>query len=359
MKHWTSETEIDQKKILGWIGLAKPKYYDWKDRYGVENEHNGKTPRDFWLEEWEKSEIIEFFASNPLNGYRRLCYMMNDANILAVSPSTVRNVLKSAGLLDRRKFSPSRKGTGFDQPTRPHQHWHVDITYVNIAGTFYYLASVLDGYSRAILHWDIATSMRETDIEIIIQQAKEKYGPVSPRIISDNGPQFVAKDFKEFIRLSGMTHVRTSPFYPQSNGKIEAMHKSLKIECIRPKNPRSVDEARIALTEYIRQYNEVRLHSGIGYVAPFTKLAGKELEVFRQRDERIVKARLARKLKRQAARQGCVGSSEDATFRDEKSSPGGATSTVITLGVEPHGDEFITSGNLRLASEDRGSDTAA
>ena len=75
--------------------------------------------------------------------------------------------------------------------------------------------------------------MTETDVEIILQRAKEKFPDARPRIISDNGPQFIAKDFKEFIRLSGMTHVRTSPYYPQSNGKLERFHKTIKGECIR------------------------------------------------------------------------------------------------------------------------------
>jgi transposase InsO family protein len=94
--------------------------------------------------------------------------------------------------------------------------------------------SILDGFSRFLVHWDLRESMREADVEVILQRAKEKYPEAKPRIISDNGPQFIARDFKEFIRISGMTHVRTSPYYPQSNGKIERWHKSLKSECIRP-----------------------------------------------------------------------------------------------------------------------------
>ena len=74
--------------------------------------------------------------------------------------------------------------------------------------------------------------MRETDVEIVLQRAKEKYPLARPRIISDNGPQFMAKDFKEFIRVSGMAHVRTSVYYPQSNGKLERWHKTLKRECV-------------------------------------------------------------------------------------------------------------------------------
>jgi transposase InsO family protein len=94
---------------------------------------------------------------------------------------------------------------------------------------------------RFLVHWDLRESMRETDVEVILQRAKEKYLEAKPRIISDNGPQFIARDFKEFIRISGMTHVRTSPYYPQSNGKIERWHKSLKGECIRPGTPLSLE----------------------------------------------------------------------------------------------------------------------
>ena len=101
------------------------------------------------------------------------------------------------------------------------------------------------------MNWDIRESMTEADIEIVLQGATELYPEARPRIISDNGPQFIAKDFKEFIRISGMTHVRTSPFYPQSNGKIERWHKSLKGECIRPGTPLSLDDARRLVSGYV------------------------------------------------------------------------------------------------------------
>ena len=166
------------------------------------------------MELWEKEAIIDFHLKNPLEGYRRLTFMMLDADVVAVSPASVWRVLKQAGLLTRWKAKPSRKGTGFEQPLQPHQHWHIDVSYLNVCGTFYYLCSILDGYSRSIVHWDLRESMKETDIEVILERAKEKYPEAKPRIISDNGPQFIARDFKEFIRISGMTHVRTSPYYP-------------------------------------------------------------------------------------------------------------------------------------------------
>ncbi|MDN3513485.1 MAG: DDE-type integrase/transposase/recombinase [Candidatus Brocadia sp.] len=111
------------------------------------------------------------------------------------------------------------------------------MSYLNISGTYYYLCAVLDGYGRQIVPWEIRETMKETEVEIILERAKEKHPDVKPRIISDNGPQFIAKDFKEYIRISGMTHVKTSPFYPQSNGKIERWHKTIKQESIRPYCP--------------------------------------------------------------------------------------------------------------------------
>ncbi len=94
---------------------------------------------------------------------------------------------------------------------------------MNIGGTFYYLCSILDGASRYIVHWEIREAMKEADAEIVLQKAREKHPAARPRIISDNGPQFVAKEFKEFVRLWQTSHVFTSPHYPQSNGKLERL----------------------------------------------------------------------------------------------------------------------------------------
>ena len=210
------------------------------------------------------------------------------------------------------EFSPSTilnltaLGQGFKQPLKPHQHWHTDISYINIAGTFYYLCAVLDGYSRAVVHWEIREQMKERDVEIILQRAREAVPGAMPRVITDNGPQFLARDFKAFIKLSGMTHVRTSPFYPQSNGKIERWHQSLKKECIRPKSPVSLDDARQLVSRFVFEYNTKRLHSGIGYITPVDLLAGRAPAIFARRDARLAQAREHRKQLREAARQSAA-----------------------------------------------------
>jgi transposase InsO family protein len=299
VRRWSDRTEIPAKRFIAWLGIATGKFYQWHSRCGKVNEHNSWIPRDHWLEGWEKEAIIDFYAKHPLEGYRRLAFMMLDADIVHVSASSVYRVLAARRLLKRWGRAVSDKGTGFKQPLKAHEHWHVDISYLNIRGTFYYLCSVLDGASRFIVHWEIRTEMKEADVEIILQRARELYPEARPRIISDNGPQFIARDFKEFIRISGMTHVKTSPYYPQSNGKIERWHKSLKVECIRPMTPLSLEDARRVVGEYVDHYNKVRLHSSIGYITPADKLAGKEREIFESRDRKLEAARETRKARRQ------------------------------------------------------------
>ena len=302
VRTWADKTELAAKTLVGWIGIPRSKYYQWKDRYGQVNEHNAWVPRDHWLDEWEKRAIVHFHHENPLEGYRRLTYMMIDADIVAVSPSSVYRVLKTAGLLGRWNPKSSSKGTGFTQPIGPHEHWHIDVAHLNICGTFYYLCSVLDGFSRYVVHWEIRESMTEADVEIILQRAREKFPDAHPRIISDNGPQFVAKDFKEFIRLSGMTHVRTSPYYPQSNGKLERYHRTIKADGIRPNTPLSLDDARRIVANFVGHYNDVRLHSAIQYITPADKLAGRAEAILTARDAKLAAAREARKARRQRER---------------------------------------------------------
>ena len=127
-----------------------------------------------------------------------------------------------------------------------------------------------------------------------MQRAKEQFPEARPRIISDNGPQFIARDFKEFIRISGMTHVRTAPYYPQSNGKLERWNRSIKSECMRPGVPVSLEDAERLVTQYVQVYNEQRLHSAIGYITPKDMLKGRRNQIQAERDRKLEQARKKR-----------------------------------------------------------------
>jgi len=291
----STKTGYPISKALEKLDVRKPRFYDWKRRKGQENQHNGQIPKDTWILPEERTAILDFFSKNPLNGCRRLSYMMIDEDVAYVSGSTVHRVLKAEGLIDSQNSSSGKKGTGFVQPIKPHEQWHIDVSYINAGGTFYYLCSILDGHSRFIVHWDLKESMKENDVELIVQMARERFPDEKPRLISDNGPQFKAREFRAYIRFCGMEQTFTSPYYPQSNGKIERWHKELKQTCIRPKAPRTLEEAKECVEEFVEQYNYQRLHSSIGYVTPFDKLLGINDDLKRERAEKLEKARLHRK----------------------------------------------------------------
>ena len=303
VRHWSCRAELPAKQLLAWLGLRAGKFHHWQKRYGRPNNHNGRLPRDGWLTDTEKQAILDYQTRFPLEGYRRLAFMMLDDDVVAVSPSSIYRVLKQAGRLDRKWRKPSQKGLGFVQPLSAHEHWHVDVSYLNLGGTFYYLCSLLDGYSRYLVHWEIRASMTERDIETIVQRALEKFPTARPRIISDNGPQFIARDFKEFIRLTGITHVRTSPYYPQSNGKLERWHGTLKGERFRLAAPENVEAARRVVAAFVDHYNQVRLHSALGYLTPADKLAGLAEVIFAERDRKLEAARALRHQQQAALRR--------------------------------------------------------
>jgi transposase InsO family protein len=136
--------------------------------------------------------------------------------------------------------------------------------------------------------------MTDAEVETIIQRAREQYPDERPRIISDNGPQFIARDFKDFICICGVTHVKTSPCYPQSDGKMERWFKTLKGECIRVKTPLSLEDARRLVAAFVVYYNTVRLHSAIGYVTPADKLAGRAEQIWAERPRKLAAAQARR-----------------------------------------------------------------
>jgi putative transposase len=154
-RRWSDKTEIVAGRFIGWLDVADSKFYDWREGYGKVNEHNGLGSPGFLVGGLGEAGHHRFHLKNPLEGYRRLTFMMLDADIVAVSPTSVWRVLSQAGLLSKWNGKPSKKGTGFEQPLPAHQHWHIDVSYINVSGTFYYLCSILDGGSRYIVNWDL------------------------------------------------------------------------------------------------------------------------------------------------------------------------------------------------------------
>jgi transposase InsO family protein len=229
------------------------------------------------------------------DGYRRVAYKMLDLNIVAVSPSAVYRILKKAGLLNKWNTSKRNlKASGFIQPDYPHKHWHVDIKYLNFNGTFLFLISVLDGYSRYVVHHEVRHTINEYDVQLTIQKAKDKFPFARPRIITDNGSQFIAKEFKMFIKDAEFTHVKTSVNYPQANGKIERYHRTISEECLRIKAPHTLDGFKTYIEDYVNFYNTKRLHASLNYLTPEDYLSGRKQERIEQRELKLEKAEINR-----------------------------------------------------------------
>lgn len=256
------------------------------------------VPKSHWILPEEKTAVITFKKAHIELGYRYLTWLMIDLNIVYLSPASVLRILTEVGLnkIYHKAFVPKRKG--YIQPVRINQEWHIDISYINFRGTFLFLICVLDGFSRAILAWNICERMETIDVECVIYDAKEKWiGPddKEPRVISDNGPQFIAGEFKQFIKDCDLTHTRISVNHPQSNGKLERFHRTAKEESIRQIPQFTVEQVKAEFAKWIEKYNNVRLHSALGYVAPMDVYKGRQAEIFAVREKKLLSAKEARK----------------------------------------------------------------
>ncbi|MFQ5751075.1 MAG: IS3 family transposase [bacterium] len=303
-----TRSALSRMWLIRQLGISRSRFYEWAKRIGKPNQHNGALPKSHWLFPEERQAIIDYCRPRLEEGYRRLTYMMLDDDVVAVSPAATYRVLKAADLLNRWQAPAKARKQGFEHPLQVHEHWHTDICYVNILGTIYFLICVLDGTSRYIVEHDLRLNMTEWDVEIVLQRAHEKYPDARPRIISDNGPQFISKDFREFIRLSGFTHVKTAPYHPQSNGKLERFHGTIKQEEIRKNSYLSLQEARKHIARFIGHYNTTRLHSAIHYLTPEDVLMGRVKHRLDERQKKLDAAR-AKRLQR----------TQVPTFRDTSS----------------------------------------
>lgn len=295
-------TEIPITKLLETLELPKVKYYRWLKRSGSKNLHNGQIPKTHWLTPKEVEAVIsyakEHYTTNDFflrDGYRRLAYAMLDKDVVAASPSSIYRILKKEGLLNKWNVAKrSHKGKGFNQPDYPHKHWHTDIKYLNFNGTLLFLISVLDGYSRYVLHHEVRYHMAGYDVQLTVQKAKEKYPAANPRIITDNGAQYISKEFKAFIKNIEVTHIKTSVAYPQSNGKIERFHRTISEECLRTKSPITVEDFKEYIASYIKHYNAERLHASLSYLSPEDFLLGRQKEKLVIREEKLQRAEALR-----------------------------------------------------------------
>lgn len=287
------------RRILPAIGVTKARYRDWVTR-AARDALADRPPiaswRDGILTE-EKDAVKAYALAHPKDGYRRLTWQMVDADVAYLSPSSVYRILTEADLLYRWKRSQS-SGTAPAPPTRPHARWHTDLMYLRIRDTWYFLVTVLDAYSRYVVHWELLTTMRAADVQLVVQQALEQTG-ATPDLVSDNGSQFTAQEFKDLIRRFAFKHIRIRWYHPESNGLVERFHRSTR-EALGDGELRNLGHARELIGEWVRAYNDTRLHAGLGYLTPAEYYRGDPAARRAERDAKLTAGRERRRAINQA-----------------------------------------------------------
>jgi transposase InsO family protein len=282
------------RRVLRHLSLTKSRYYEWKRREEealLDDLVPGARASPHALLEEEKAAVITYALSHPKDGYRRLAWMMVDEDVAYVSPSSVYRILRDADLLYRWKRS-ERGGKAPPEPTAPNQRWHTDLMYLRIEDSRYFLVTVLDAYSRYVVHWDLLTTMTAADVRVVIQDAVEKMG-VSPEIVTDNGTQFTAKDFKELVRDFQLEHIRIRTYHPESNGKLERFHRSTREE-LGEVELGNLSKAREIIGRWVEYYNGNRLHASLNYLPPAEYWEGEPERKLEERRQKLEKGRQAR-----------------------------------------------------------------
>ena len=266
---YQNRTGLPLAALLKYAGIPHRTWREWMRRRGVETKHNNNIPRNYFLTPREIQAIVSFCKENQLKGYRMQCWEMVDKNVAYVSCSSVYNVIKRHNLGKKWAEAVEMKKRGFDQPEAVHEQWHIDFSYIKIDGAFYYFLGVLDGFSRKMLNWRLCENMTGINAEILVAETKELYPAAkNVRLISDNGSQFISKDFEELLVFLEIEHTLTSANHPQSNGKLERFNRTFKTEHVRRSAYINYKDACIRMARWIAYYNSERLHSAIYYLAP-------------------------------------------------------------------------------------------
>ena len=300
-----TKTGLPLETLLKHAGISGRTWREWAQRRGMETKHNCNVRKDYFLTPQEIRAIVCFCTENQLKGYRMQCWEMVDKNVAFVSCSSVYNVIKRYNLGKKWAQAQEMKKRGFDQPKAVHEQWHIDFSYIKIDGAFYYFLGILDGYSRKMLNWRLCENMAGINAEILVTQAKELFpGAENVRVISDNGSQFISKDFKELLVFLEFGHTLTSTNHPQSNGKLERFNRTLKTEHVRRSAYVNYQDACIRMAQWIAYYNCERLHSAIHYLTPDDVFNGRVSVRLAERKEKLHTAFIKRQEYWQAENAG-------------------------------------------------------
>lgn len=275
------ESELSVRRTLNELGVSQSSFYRWYKAYR-DNGYEGlvarsKSPRQFWnkLPESVKEQCLEVALEHPELSPRELAWHITDQHEYFISESSVYRLLKQYDLITSPAYILLQAGDKFHTPTkRINELWQTDFTYFKIVGWgWYFLSTVLDDYSRYIISWKLTTTMGADDVKLTLDDAIGRTGADQvvvkhrPRLLSDNGPCYLSKELKEYLKERKMEHTRGAPYHPQTQGKIERYHRSMK-NVVKLENYYYPWELEKAIGQFVDYYNHQRYHESLDNVTP-------------------------------------------------------------------------------------------
>jgi putative transposase len=296
----TDHTAWPTCRILAELNLASATYYRWKRRAEREEltDRIVVPKRDALMPTPKEVEVVCAFAlSHPLTGYKRLSFQMLDENVACLRPYQVYRILADHDLLARRGPQPLPVLGRPPQPDHADQVWHTDLMYLYIRGRWYYLVDILDGYSRFLVHWSLNLTMRAETVSLTLQQALETLPhrvAGEPEVVHDHGSQFLSHEWRLLVQASEITDIKTRVAHPQSNGRIERLHRTHREEGLAQTELADYHQALSAMTHWQHFYNYERPHSALSYLRPVDYYRGDPQARLQARAEKLTQAQQAR-----------------------------------------------------------------
>ena len=311
-------SSLGVKRTLVELDINRSTFYDWYRRYG-EGGYDALASRPphcrrFWnaIPPDVKKKVVETALEHLDKSPRQLAWFLTDTQGYYLSESSVYRILKANDLITSPNYTVLTAKDKFDQPTtRVNQMWQTDFTYLKVVHWgWYYLSTVLDDYSRYILSWKLCTGMSTDDVTDTIDLAIAESGVDHvyvrhrPRLLSDNGPCYISGELKNYLADNGLTHTRGRPYHPQTQGKIERYHRSMK-NILLLDNYYSPDELRFQIENFVEYYNNERYHESLENCTPADVYTGQNVRIIKERQrikERTMKLR-KRNYKKAIARE--------------------------------------------------------
>ena len=274
-------SDLPVKTTLKQLQVGRASFYRWYRTYvdqGAEGlASRPSSRRQFWnrIPDSERERVVEIALEKPEMSSRQLAFHITDNEGYFISESSVYRILRTYDLITSPSYIVLSAADEFTRKTkRVHELWQTDFTYFKITGWgWYYLSTVLDDYSRYIISWSLRSSMSALDVQETLDQALAVTGldqaqvRCRPRLLSDNGPCYVSKDLRQYLGSKCMSHTRGAPYHPQTQGKIERYHRTMK-NVVKLQNYYQKEELERELVQFVEYYNNQRVHESLDNVTP-------------------------------------------------------------------------------------------